>query len=379
MAERILLQQGDLTISVVAPADDLRWIGEFFGESYTALGDAEPVVEVRLSCDDQAPEGGAPLGDRLAFALDSGPIWLPSFVGPNFSSADLERLLEADTGIAYDVSTDRSRVVVRYSGNRPAARVRLMRVVREYFHNASLQAGGIVLHAAAVVHDGRAIAIAGRKGAGKTTMLLRLLRDAETSFLSNDRVLVTGDLTPLAQSIPTVVSLRDGTLAWLPDIASRVSDVGDFRSHHAERLAAGSQPPVRAGGGIRLDARQLCDAVGRPMTPSAPLGAVIVIDEAQPVGTPHRLEPAEAAPVLASALLGSRSGVHASQVFWRLPHPSHLSHPSHPSHPSHLSHPSHPSHPSHLSHLVPVLVASRLSVEPDAVDRLLSVCAHACA
>jgi hypothetical protein len=209
-----------------------------------------------------------------------------------------------------------------------------MRVVREYFHNASLHAGGLVLHAAAVVHDGRAIAIAGRKGAGKTTTLLRLLREANASFLSNDRVLVTGDLTAQAQAIPTVVSLRDGTLGLLPDLATRLSQAGDFRSHQAERRDAGPLPPVRTAEGIRLDAHQLCEALGCPMTPTAPLGAVVVIDETLPPGVPRRLEPDEAVPVLATALLGSRAGVHASEVFV---HPAHLAHPTHL---AHLAHPS---------------------------------------
>ena len=96
----------------------------------------------------------------------------------------------------------RAREYGGQSPNRLTARVRLMRVVREYFHNAALHAGGLVLHAAAVVHDGRAIAVAGRKGAGKTTMLLRLLRDANASFLSNDRVLVTGDLVAACTGNP---------------------------------------------------------------------------------------------------------------------------------------------------------------------------------
>ena len=237
MAEAILLRQGDLAILVAAPADDARWIEEFFGDSYTATGNETALAGVRFASEAHAPAGDVPAGDRLAFALDSGPIRLPAY-----RSSAHERLVEPDTGIAYEVSNEGSRVTVRYgdcSQARPTARVRLMRVVREYFHNASLQAGGVVLHAAGVVTDGRAIASAGRKGAGKTTTLLRILRDAHTSFLSNDRVLVTGDLTPQAQSIPTVVSLRDGTLGLLPDLATRLSQAGDFRSHQAERGAAG--------------------------------------------------------------------------------------------------------------------------------------------
>ncbi len=377
MADPILLRQGHFTISVAAPANDARWIEEFFGDSYAATGNEAALTSVGLASEERPPAGDVPIGDRLAFALDSGPIRLPAY-----RSSAHERLVEPDTGIAYEVSNDGARVTVRYgdcppqaqhggqSPNRLTARVRLMRVVREYFHNSSLHAGGLVLHAAAVVHDGRAIAIAGRKGAGKTTMLLRLLRDANASFLSNDRVLVTGDLAPQAQAIPTVVSLRDGTLGLLPLLATRLSQAGDFRSHQAERRAAGPSPPVRTAEGIRLDAHQLCEALGCPMTPIAPLGAVVVIDEALPAGNPRRLKPDEAVPLLATALLGSRTGVYTSEVFL---HPTHLSHLSHLAHPTHLA------HPSHLAHLVPCFLITRLDPDAGAVERLLAVCAHACA
>ena len=75
---------------------------------------------------------------------------------------------------------------------------------------------------------------------------------------------------------------------------------------------------MRAGEGIRLDAHQLCEALGCPIAPTAPLGAVIVIDETLPAGNPRRLEPDEAIAVLATALLGSRAGVYASEVFSRI-------------------------------------------------------------
>jgi hypothetical protein len=50
---------------------------------------------------------------------------------------------------------------------------------------ASLSRGHEALHAGCVVNDGNAVAIAGASGAGKTTMLLELLR-AGARFLSDD-------------------------------------------------------------------------------------------------------------------------------------------------------------------------------------------------
>src|SRR5678815_3418093 len=98
MADSILLRQGHLTISVAAP-DDVRWIEEFFGNSYAATGNEAALTCVRLASEERAPAGDVPAGDRLAFALDSGPIRLPAY-----RSSAQERLVEPDIGIAYEVS-----------------------------------------------------------------------------------------------------------------------------------------------------------------------------------------------------------------------------------------------------------------------------------
>ena len=102
MADSILLRQGHLTISVAAPADDARWIEEFFGNSYAPTGNEAALTCVRLASGERASAGDVPAGDRLAFALDSGPIRLPAY-----RSYTHERQVEPDTGIAYEVSNDR--------------------------------------------------------------------------------------------------------------------------------------------------------------------------------------------------------------------------------------------------------------------------------
>lgn len=51
--------------------------------------------------------------------------------------------------------------------------------------------GTMILHASGVLYDDRVVAIAGRKGAGKTTMLLRLLDEGGVSYFTGDKLFCT--------------------------------------------------------------------------------------------------------------------------------------------------------------------------------------------
>lgn len=310
MSDRMLLTQDGLAISVAGPEDDRIWLREFFGAAYGSAIEQRLRVGVALASRLEWPAAAA-THSRLAFALDSGPVRLPAFPRP-----DGERLLDADATVAFDVGRGRCDTTVRYGGSRFAARVRLMRVVREYFHNHALQNGHLVLHAAAVVYRGRSLLIAGGKGSGKTTMMLRLLAEPEVAFLSNDRVLVEIGRTPNATGVPTVIALREGTLQLMPALAARLTSIGDFRAHEGERAAGGPAPAVVVGDVTRTDAQQLCEALDRPSVPSAPLAGVIALDDAEDgTGGVRRLDPADGGQMLAEVLLGSQSGVCTSEVF----------------------------------------------------------------
>ena len=198
-----------------------------------------------------------------------------------------------------------------------------MRVVREYAHNHSLRSGGVILHAAAVTSARRALAVAGAKGSGKTTLALRLLETPGTAYLANDRVLVRPDAEPWAVGIPTVITLRAGTLALLPEMGSRLRRCGDFRQHREERAARGPSPAVEIEGGLRVSAAQLCTALGRRAEATAPLVAVLFPAPGRGAGSPlRRLEVDEAAAALAESLLGRGSGTFASEVFVGTPGPT---------------------------------------------------------
>ena len=265
-----------LVLSVDAPDDDLRWLEEFVDPSFARVPAGEPLVRLSFEQVSGSGPGGEPAG-RVAFTLDSGAIRLPeSRIGGGV------RLHDASCGVAIDVTAEGRDTGIRYGGSRSRARIRLMRVVREYAHNHSVSSGGLMLHAAGLTIGGVALAIAGSKGAGKTTLALRLLALPGVGYLSNDRVLVRAQPEPRAVAVPTVVAVRAGTRALMPEIAARLQQAGDFREHAGEREARGASAPVTDGDAWHLSPHQLCSAIDRPLAATAPLAAVLFPVSARP-------------------------------------------------------------------------------------------------
>jgi hypothetical protein len=73
------------------------------------------------------------------------------------------------------------------------------------------------LHSASLGFDGRLLLFAGARGAGKTTLMLRLLLDG-ADFHGDEYVLVDGD--GVARSLPRRLHVKPGTLDHLPEVAA---------------------------------------------------------------------------------------------------------------------------------------------------------------
>lgn len=300
-----------LALSVDAPDDDLRWLEEFTDPSFARVPAGEPLVCLSFEQVSGTGPVGEPTGGRVAFTLDSGAIRLPeSRIGGGV------RLHDARCGVAIDITAEGRDTGIRYGGSRSRARIRLMRVVREYAHNNSVSSGGLMLHAAGLTIGGVALAIAGSKGAGKTTLALRMLALPGVGYLSNDRVLVRAQPEPRAIAVPTVVAVRAGTRALMPEITARLQHVGDFREHAGEREARGASAPVTDGDAWHVSPHQLCTAFDRPLAATAPLAAVLFpMSDRTGARQLRRLDASEAADALEESLLGRGSGQYVSDVF----------------------------------------------------------------
>ncbi|MFZ4234995.1 hypothetical protein ACOZGD_07355 [Streptomyces murinus] len=97
------------------------------------------------------------------------------------------------------------------------------RLAREMVRGTLLRDGWSILHASAVVQDGRVILTLGRKGAGKTTTALALADRHQLGLLANDRVFVRAnkdgevDVLPWPSAAAVGLGLLDA-LGWF-DVA----------------------------------------------------------------------------------------------------------------------------------------------------------------
>lgn len=148
------------------------------------------------------------------------------------------------------------------------------RLVREAARAALERAGWALVHASAVVRDGRVLLTLGNKGAGKTTTAMLLAYHRGWSLLSNDRVFVrpTGagvDVLPWPAASAVGLGLLD-TLDLLDVVRARVR-AGDLLHDITsplvtEAILRGEPGPLHGSDGRELKAqimpRQLTDWFG---------------------------------------------------------------------------------------------------------------------
>jgi hypothetical protein len=303
------------TVVVEAAEADCLWLAEFLGPAFTEVGVdaalASGAPRVRMDTG-LAPRGGdGRAGRRVAFAFDAGPITLPEVAvagGTRFHDPVLD--------VAFDVADDGFETTVRFDeSRRREARLALMRVVREYVHNHAVGTGRVILHAAAVATRQGAVAVAGVKNVGKTTLALQLLSAApDVGYLSNDRLLLAPG-EELAHGIPTVVAVRAGTRQLLPALTSRLESAGDFRASAAERAAGWPAPPASRRDVWYFSPSQVCDALDRPAHAAGPLVSVVFVGVGGSSLSVRRLARDEAISALRAAVLGDGSGTYASDLF----------------------------------------------------------------
>jgi len=199
-----------LIVDAAAPeAADHEWLEE----SYRVPASAAPAaVRVALVVDEarlgaaRAAAATAPLAPGLTFEGRDGRL-------PRWREGDAELAFDGDLGVVYAVRGDDVEVVAAVPG---AARVGWLRALRELHERALRARGASLVHAAAVaLPDGRVVLLAGPRQSGKSTLLVYLLGGG-ARYVTNDRVALRGD--GWATGIPTVVSIRQGTLDRVPEL-----------------------------------------------------------------------------------------------------------------------------------------------------------------
>jgi hypothetical protein len=262
MATLTLGYEGITIRASLERAADLQWLEEFFLPWFERSDDA-PDVEVLVSRD---PAGykqllaSEPGEARVkAFMMDNRtvefPIW--NVRGAQLAFHDEEhRMFFLRTG----------KTIRLVCGDREGSlRMNVMRVLRELAMGVAQLRGGRLLHASAVAIEGRALIITGPRQAGKTSLLTYLLANSPAQFLCNDRLLVKQyDRSIRLLGIPTIVSIRDGTLDLFPGMRQSIENQRfTTRATLAEaRASKGQTLAPQKQGRLSLSPHQYCALLG---------------------------------------------------------------------------------------------------------------------
>ena len=139
------------------------------------------------------------------------------------------------------------------------------------FMERHIEAGAILLHAAAVCDGPRGLAIAGPAGAGKSTLALELTRRG-AAFVTNDRLLVApGPAGPVMIGQPRTPRVNPGTLLANDQLSELLSEEDRLA------LSALSAAELRALEGKRDVPIHRCFGPGR-FRLRADLAALVVLD-----------------------------------------------------------------------------------------------------
>jgi hypothetical protein len=132
------------------------------------------------------------------------------------------------------------------------------------------------VHAAAVESGGRAILIAGPKGAGKTTLSFHLLRSRLCRAIANDRAFAgLADDGFAIRGVPTAIKLRPETIAAFPELLRGLPNVERPYLLTLAELGRVRGGPWRAPPGeIALSPAQIMRQLNVRALDAAPLGAI---------------------------------------------------------------------------------------------------------
>jgi len=276
----VLNYAGCLTSVEASEPADLGWLREFlepdFDVDVIALAPHIVMRRDASAIERLLNAGPYPSGDLLpSFGLDGRFETLPRWNNGD-DSADV---------VLYD---QRCPAFMRVCANgvveiiappgRPAARVMLMRAVRDRTSACLPDLAALVVHGAALAWKGGSVVIAGAKEAGKTTLLLHLLTTSEAALVANDRsTLRVSNGAVIVRGMPTIVSVRGRSLDFLPHLAERFRR---SRYHHrlsfAESQDDAGTAPAGEPTGWSLTPTQLVSLLEVTRSPEVPLSGILL-------------------------------------------------------------------------------------------------------
>jgi hypothetical protein len=274
---RLVLNGLEIRVRSDNPSD-LAWVADFFSPGLCVdKSDRTPSVTRSLELSGNADTYNSVIAEfasararAAAYVLDAGAKELPCISLPDCDLIAHDPLF----GTIYEI-VNRDTVVIRDSGTRDSegrrARASFMLIINAFVMDYARRTGACVMHAAGVVHRGKAWLIAGEKNSGKTSLLSALLGAVQgLQLLSNDRILIWPNRNPLlARGLSCLVSIRAGTLDVVPGLRDKLSLVP--RNYTGELW-----PAERLRDPYRLTPLQFRQMLGVIPAASAPIGGIFL-------------------------------------------------------------------------------------------------------
>jgi hypothetical protein len=311
----------DIAIRVITSrTDDMRWLEEFVSPALRpgVRGPVDATIHHVVDRDrwEEIRAGGpTPHHARVeCFFLDTQVVRYPLWR----SSRGETVVRDEEFDVFYVVNRRTRTVEIVADGRDRVARLSLMRVLREIASSIGHRPRRLVTHGAAVRVGSRGVVIAGNKNSGKTTLLMHALRQRDAAYLSNDRVLIDPTpTTPRVFGIPTIVSVRYGTLRQFPAVAKRLRARAyrpALRLSECSRIATRSAP---WRGRYTMSPRQLRALFRVSASDSIPLTAFLLPRVTKERGTIEfsPLSPTRAARAVRNSLFRAGSARKAGGLF----------------------------------------------------------------
>lgn len=218
-----------------------------------------------------------------SFILDTRIIKLSAW----YSSTGESRIFDERFSVFYIINPQKLTVQLVTPSHNLKIRIALMRVIREFAMSKAINDGGVFIHGSAFSINQQGIIIAGRKRAGKTTLLLHNLHDSETQYVSNDRILISLTNTKVKiRGMPSIVSIEPSSLANFPQLQQDFFLSG-FKSNLTENEAKINpvKPTVKKQGKYSLTPGQLCSLLKTTAVSEVEAKAIIFPHITQSTGT----------------------------------------------------------------------------------------------
>lgn len=225
----VRLEAADASVTVMSAERAVTdWTARYFGQWWKATEvDAESVCAGSVVTADVSPVHyeNAALGVIEAVHTSTTYAKAQLLVARD-EAAGVISAVSPKEELAYRSEPAAGRLMI-YGRETERVATATARLAREVVRGQLLRDGWAVLHASAVVHEGRTILTFGQKGAGKTTTALALAAQGGLGLLANDRVFVLAndhggvDVLPWPSAAALGLGLLDG-LGWSDTVRERL-------------------------------------------------------------------------------------------------------------------------------------------------------------